>query len=200
MAGELRVPFTTGILIGIGETRAERLEALFAIRDLHRAFRACSGGHRSELPRQARHQARRRCGARSRRPALDLAAARLILGPAMNIQAPPNLSPGVYPRLIAAGINDWGGDLPGHPRSRQSGGAVAGDHGACRAHRRRRQASGASPADLSVLRARSCDLVGAGDRHAGAPSERRRGLGARRRLGAWREASSASAGDPRALG
>ena len=45
----------------------------------------------------------------------SLAAARLILGPMMNIQAPPNLSPGVYPRLIAAGINDWGGISPVTP-------------------------------------------------------------------------------------
>ena len=66
LAGEERVPFTTGILIGIGETRAERLEALFAIRDLHRQF-----GHIQEVIVQnfrakPRHQARRGCGARSR--------------------------------------------------------------------------------------------------------------------------------------
>ena len=66
LAGEERVPFTTGILIGIGETRAERLEALFAIRDLHRQFGHISGSHRPELPRQARHQTRRRGGAGSR--------------------------------------------------------------------------------------------------------------------------------------
>ena len=73
LAGELGVPFTTGILIGIGETRAERLEALFAIRYPRSAppFRAYSGGYRSELSRKARHQARRRRGARSGRPALE---------------------------------------------------------------------------------------------------------------------------------
>ena len=68
LAGELRVPFTTGILIGIGETRGERLEALFAIRDLHRRF---GHVHRSEFSREARHQARRHRGARSGRPALE---------------------------------------------------------------------------------------------------------------------------------
>src|ERR1700735_3000254 len=111
-AGELRVPFTTGILIGIGETRAERVEALFAIRDLRRQF-----GHVQEVIVQ---NFRAKPGTKLAGGAepdleyllLSLAAARLILGPAMNIQAPPNLSPGVYPRLIAAGINDWGGISP----------------------------------------------------------------------------------------
>jgi FO synthase len=115
LAGELRVPFTTGILIGIGETRTERLEALFAIRDLHRRF-----GHIQEVIVQnfrAKPGTKLAGGAE---PDLDdllwsLTTARLILGPAMNIQAPPNLSPGVYPRLIAAGINDWGGVSPVTP-------------------------------------------------------------------------------------
>ena len=115
VAGELRVPFTTGILIGIGETRAERLEALFAIRDLHRRF-----GHVQEVIVQ---NFRAKSGTRLNgavEPDLDdllwsIAAGRLILGPTMNIQAPPNLSPGVYPRLIAAGINDWGGVSPVTP-------------------------------------------------------------------------------------
>jgi FO synthase len=115
LAGELRVPFTTGILIGIGETRAERLEALFAIRDLHRQF-----GHIQEVIVQNFRAKPGTKLAGAPEPDLDdllwsLAAARLILGPAMNIQAPPNLSPGVYPRLIAAGINDWGGISPVTP-------------------------------------------------------------------------------------
>ena len=114
-AGELRIPFTTGILIGIGETRAERLEALFAIRDLHREF-----GHIQEVIVQNFRAKPGTKLAGASEPDLDdllwsLAAARLILGPAMNIQAPPNLSPGVYPRLIAAGINDWGGISPVTP-------------------------------------------------------------------------------------
>ena len=115
LAGELRVPFTTGILIGIGETRAERLEALIAIRDLHREF-----GHVQEvIVQNFRAKAgTKRAGAAE--PDLEdllwtIAAARLILGPKMNIQAPPNLSPGVYPRLVAAGINDWGGISPVTP-------------------------------------------------------------------------------------
>jgi FO synthase len=115
LAGELRVPFTTGILIGIGETRAERLEALFAIRDLHRQF-----GHIQEVIVQNFRAKPGTKLAGAAEPDLDdllwsLAAARLVLGPTMNIQAPPNLSPGVYPRLIAAGINDWGGISPVTP-------------------------------------------------------------------------------------
>src|ERR1700682_1584419 len=115
LAGELKVPFTTGILIGIGETREERIEALQAIRDLHEAH-----GHIQEVIVQnfrAKPDTKR---ADADEPDLNdllwtIATARQILGPAMNIQAPPNLSPGVYPRLIAAGINDWGGISPVTP-------------------------------------------------------------------------------------
>ena len=115
LAGELKVPFTTGILIGIGETRAERVEALEAIRDLHAAH-----DHIQEVIVQnfrAKADTKR---ADAEEPDLEdllwtIATARLILGPDMNIQAPPNLSPGVYPRLIAAGLNDWGGISPVTP-------------------------------------------------------------------------------------
>jgi FO synthase len=115
LGGELRVPFTTGILIGIGETRGERLEALFATRDLHRQF-----GHIQEVIVQNFRAKPGTKLAGAAEPDLDdllwsLAAARLILGPEMNIQAPPNLSPGVYPQLIAAGISDWGGVSPVTP-------------------------------------------------------------------------------------
>jgi FO synthase len=114
-AGELAVPFTTGILIGIGETRRERLESLLAIRDLHREY-----GHIQEVIVQnfRAKSGTKRAGAPE--PDLDdllwtIAAARIVLGPAMNVQAPPNLSPGVYERLVAAGINDWGGVSPVTP-------------------------------------------------------------------------------------
>jgi FO synthase len=114
-AGELAVPFTTGILIGIGETRAERLDALLAIRDLHHRY-----GHIQEVIVQnfrAKPGTRR---ADAAEPDLDdllwtVAAARIVLGAAMNVQAPPNLSPGVYQRIVDAGINDWGGVSPVTP-------------------------------------------------------------------------------------
>jgi FO synthase len=112
LAGKLGIPFTTGILIGIGETPRERVDALFAIRDLHERW-----GHVQEVIIQ---NFRAKPGIPMKdapEPTLDellrtLAVARLVLGPDMNIQAPPNLSPGVYPRLLAAGLNDWGGVSP----------------------------------------------------------------------------------------
>ena len=114
-AGELAVPFTTGILIGIGETRTERLDALFAIADLQREhghiqevivqnFRAKPGTRMADAPEPD-----------PRDLAWTVVAARHILGPAMSIQAPPNLSAETYPDLIAAGLNDWGGVSPVTP-------------------------------------------------------------------------------------
>ena len=115
LAGELKVPFTTGILIGIGETREERIDALEAIRDLH-----ATHGHIQEVIVQNFRAKSETKLADSEEPDLDnllwtIAAARLILGPDMNIQAPPNLSPGVYQKLIGAGLNDWGGISPVTP-------------------------------------------------------------------------------------
>ncbi len=112
LAGELKVPFTTGILIGIGETRAERLDALEAIAALH-----AEHGHIQEVIVQnfrAKADTKR---ANADEPDLDdelwtIAAARLILPPDVHVQAPPNLSPGVYQDLIGAGIDDWGGVSP----------------------------------------------------------------------------------------
>ena len=115
LAGELRVPFTTGILIGIGETRAERLEALRAIAALH-----AEHGHIQEtIIQNFRAKAATKL-AGAEEPDLEdllwtIAAARVILGAEANIQAPPNLSPGVYQRLVAAGLNDWGGVSPVTP-------------------------------------------------------------------------------------
>ena len=110
-AGELRIPFTTGILIGIGETRAERVASLGAIRDLHRDY-----GHIQEVIIQNfRAKPTTAMVGRHEPDSLDIArtiaVARLMLG-GMNIQAPPNLSPYDHRLLLAAGINDWGGISP----------------------------------------------------------------------------------------
>ena len=111
-AGEAAVPFTSGILIGIGENRRERVEALLALRDLHDRY-----GHLQEVIIQ---NFRAKPGTRmatAAEPDLadhlwTIALARLILGPAMNLQAPPNLNPAALGDMIAAGINDWGGVSP----------------------------------------------------------------------------------------
>jgi FO synthase len=111
-AGEARVPFTTGILVGIGETRVERLDALFALRDLNDAY-----GHIQEIIIQnftpkPNTQMANHPPAPLEEHLWTIAIARLIFEPEMSIQAPPNLQAGHLPQLIAAGINDWGGVSP----------------------------------------------------------------------------------------
>ena len=112
IAGELKIPFTTGILIGIGETRMEVVESLLAIRDLHdryghiqevivQNFRAKVGTAMADHPDAAASYL-----------LWATAAARLILGQDANIQVPPNLNAGDYPVYLLAGINDWGGVSP----------------------------------------------------------------------------------------
>ncbi len=115
LAGEMKVPFTSGILIGIGETRRERVESLLLLRDLHERY-----GHLQEIIIQNFRAKPDTLMANAPEPALDellwtIAVTRLIFGPKMSIQAPPNLNPGVLPQLIAAGINDWGGVSPVTP-------------------------------------------------------------------------------------
>ncbi len=114
-AGEMAVPFTSGLLIGIGETREERIRALLALRDLNDAH-----GHIQEIIIQnfAPKPGTRMANSPSPSPEEHLwtiAAARLIFDPEMNIQAPPNLSAGRLRDLIEAGINDWGGVSPVTP-------------------------------------------------------------------------------------
>ena len=112
LAGKLRIPFTTGILIGIGENWAERIDSLIAIRELHERyahiqevivqnFRA-----KPAIPMRAHPDATRDDMHKT------IALARLILGGEMNIQAPPNLTPDGYEFYLEAGINDWGGVSP----------------------------------------------------------------------------------------
>jgi FO synthase len=111
-AGELRIPFTTGILCGIGENEAERVASLLAIRDLHERY-----GHIQEVIVQ-NFRAKPTTPMAGAPELTDddmvrtVAFARLILGGQTNLQAPPNLSPSAHARLIRAGINDWGGISP----------------------------------------------------------------------------------------
>ena len=112
LAGELRIPFTSGLLIGIGETRAERLDALDALRELHERY-----GHLQEVIVQ---NFRAKPGTRMAgqpEPSLEehlwsIAAARLVLPGDVSVQAPPNLAYDDFPRLLDAGIDDWGGISP----------------------------------------------------------------------------------------
>jgi FO synthase len=111
-AGELSMAFTTGILIGIGETLEERVDALLAIRAVHekhghiqeviiQPFRAKPDIRMAQAPEPSKEDLQR-----------TIAVARLILGGEMNIQSPPNLLSDDYPDLLKAGINDWGGISP----------------------------------------------------------------------------------------
>jgi FO synthase len=111
LAGELRIPFTTGLLIGIGETLAERAETIALLAELAQRehvqelivqnFRAKPGTRMAAAPEPTMEELLR-----------AVAVTRLACGPGPNVQAPPNLAPDDYGLLAAAGINDWGGVSP----------------------------------------------------------------------------------------
>src|SRR5712691_1851679 len=111
-AGRSAVPFTTGILIGIGENMAERAESIFAIRQVAREY----GGIQEVIVQNFRAKPDTKMRATPDAELDDLAAtiavARLVLGPSMRIQAPPNLIGEAYGLILAAGIDDWGGVSP----------------------------------------------------------------------------------------
>ena len=136
-AGRVGVPFTTGILIGIGENRTERAESLFAIRAAARAH-----GHVQEVIVQNFRAKPDTAMANDPDADLDdlaatIAVARLVLGPKMRLQAPPNLVGDEFALMLRAGIDDWGGVSPGHGRPRQPRAAVARHRRAGRPRRRR---------------------------------------------------------------
>jgi FO synthase len=114
-AGELGIPMTTGLLVGIGETRRERIESLLALRAIHERhghlqeliiqnFRAKSGTKMAAAPEPAMQE-----------QLWTIAMARILFGPSMSIQAPPNLQPDGLDSLVRAGLNDWGGVSPVTP-------------------------------------------------------------------------------------
>ena len=112
IAGELRIAFTTGILIGIGETLAERIESLLVIRELHRRY-----GHVQEVIIQNFRAKPDTAMKDHLDPSTEdllwtVAVSRLVLGPDVNVQVPPNLNYSDYPIYLLAGINDWGGISP----------------------------------------------------------------------------------------
>ena len=111
-AGRAKVPFTSGILIGIGETREERVESLLKLRELHERH-----GHLQEIIVQNFRAKPQTKMANAPEPDLEdlvwtVAVTRLIFGSDMSIQVPPNLSPDALGALVLAGINDWGGVSP----------------------------------------------------------------------------------------
>jgi FO synthase len=114
-AGALAIPYTSGLLIGIGETRLERVEALLALRRVHDAH-----GHLQEIIIQNFRAKPRTAMAHAAEPDLDdhlwtIAVARIVFGAGMSIQAPPNLQPAAVEALARSGINDWGGVSPVTP-------------------------------------------------------------------------------------
>jgi FO synthase len=114
-AGRVNVPFTTGILIGIGETVAERAEAIFAIRKVMREY----GGIQEVIVQNFRAKPDTKMrdvpDAELDDLAATIAVTRLVLGPKARIQAPPNLVAHQYALMIRAGIDDWGGVSPVTP-------------------------------------------------------------------------------------
>jgi FO synthase len=111
-AGELRIPFTSGLLLGIGETAAERIETLLTIRRLDECY-----GHIQEAIIQPFHpkpatRMRAASSLRDEEVAGWVALARLVLGREIQVQAPPNLLPGVLELLLRSGVSDWGGVSP----------------------------------------------------------------------------------------
>jgi FO synthase len=109
MAGQLKIPFTTGILIGVGETLEERIDSLFDLKLLHDKYR-----HIQEIIIQNFKAQPQTPMEQAPQPTMidmvkTVATARLIFQGKTNIQSPPNLLPGPYRDLLCAGINDWGG-------------------------------------------------------------------------------------------
>ena len=188
LAGELAVPFTTGILIGIGETRGNASTPARATRCIARY------GHLQEIIIQNfRAKPGTRMAVRPDAGPDDLkwtiAMARLMFGPAMNIQAPPNLSPDALEEMIAAGINDWGGVSPVTPDHVNPEAPWPRSSALRERSRRGRQDPGRTADRLSGVCARACTL----DRSAlctPQPCERCRELCARDRLGAGLAGSS----------
>ena len=179
-AGELAVPFTTGILVGIGETRRERVEALLAIRELDERF-----GHIQEVIIQNFRAKPDTPMAAAPEPSLEdhlwtIAVARLVQGPGTSIQAPPNLRPGVLTRLIDAGLDDWGGVSPVTPDHVNPEAPWPHLVELDRVLRVRGQVAGPTPADPPALRGRPGEvgsMRGSGVRCS--PRATARGSGAR---------------------
>jgi FO synthase subunit 1 len=111
-AGKLRIPFTTGLLVGIGETMEEIVDSLYVIKELHKKYRHIQEVIIQNFKAKPRTPMKHHPEPTTQHVAKIVAIARLILGGKMNIQVPPNLTSTVYSEYLDAGINDWGGISP----------------------------------------------------------------------------------------
>ncbi|MFI0215750.1 bifunctional FO biosynthesis protein CofGH [Streptomyces lydicus] len=111
-AGRSNVPFTSGLLIGIGETYEERAESLFALRRIQRAYHGIQELIMQNFRAKPDTAMRGMPDAELEELAATIAVARHIMGPSTRIQAPPNLVDGDYALIVDAGIDDWGGVSP----------------------------------------------------------------------------------------
>ena len=115
-AGRVGIPFTTGILVGIGETTQERLDSILAIRRVAREYRSIQECIVQNFRAKDDTSMRSTPDLDEQEYLATIAVTRLLLGPSVSVQAPPNLSePGQIPRLLAAGVDDWGGVSPVTP-------------------------------------------------------------------------------------
>ena len=197
LAGELAIPFTSGILIGIGETRAERLDALLALKALDDEH-----GHIGEViiqnfrakpdTRMADHP-----DATLDEQLWTVAAARVLLGADWHVQAPPNLAYDEFPLLARRGNRRLGRCLAGHDRPRQSRGAVARDREAARRDRVTRPRARPSAAALPRVRGRPRPLGRPCRRSCRAPCLGRARARPRGSLGARRAGRGAVPRPPR---
>ena len=145
------VPFTSGLLIGIGETRRERIEALLLLRALHRALRPSARDHHPEFPRQARHPDGAACRARARRAPLDHRGRAHPVRRRHDHSGAAQSAAGLAQRLDRGRHQRLGRRVAGHARSRQPGAAMAAARCACARDRRRWQGSDGTARGLSSI-------------------------------------------------
>ena len=150
-AGRAQVPFTTGILIGLGETPAERVDSIFALQHASRAHHGIQEVIVQNFRAKPDTKMRDTPDAELADLAATIAVTRLVLGADARIQAPPNLVGEQYQLILDAGIDDWGGVSPAHPGPRQPRAPVAADRRAGPGHQERGLHAARAPDDLPAV-------------------------------------------------
>ena len=146
-AGRGRVPFTTGILIGLGETLAERVDAIFALRKVSGEYNGIQEVIVQNFRAKPDTKMRDTPDAELADLAATIAVTRLVLWPGARIQAPPNLVGEQYQLILDAGIDDWVGVSPAHPGPREPRASLAADRRACPGHQERGLHAARTPDD-----------------------------------------------------